>query len=296
MDIDEVTSKGLPRKMGFEERRRAAICAACPLFDDGCTLLKKCDRKRLTAILWQRPNVNGCKRGKWAQPCVESGFHLPSVETVVYSIPPNQHRRERVTKMLNGFGFTNWRFHTARAKRPDEWYGHAQWEGYANLLDSLKTPFLLLEDDIAVRDFRPWVNAPEGSQILYLGSGRGSTDRWQCTSTPNAALGYEPVDDQWFRAYGIFYIHAVLYICENAKSELVSIMRSHQPRSVDQTMAEHQGKWKVMCAYFPWWYQNDGHNERSTYEYAPGTHIPRAPGERLAELRQAIRRHGAKRV
>jgi hypothetical protein len=204
-----------------------------------------------------------------------AAIHLPDVPTVVYTVPRATDRHPRVKAILDAAGFSNWQFFYGQNTRP---YWTAIPHDHARLLREHEPPFLILEDDIAVRDFHPWVEPPPAAEIVYLGAGR-SRRRHNGIAIARQHLpghrilqahqyGYEDLGPDWMRVFNMLYTHAILYLDKRVMLEVAEALdTSHVP--IDWTLAQQQWRWQTVCRKIPMWWQNDNRHREETFEYGP---------------------------
>ena len=153
------------------------------------------------------------------------------------------------------------------------------------ILKVTTTPFLLLEDDAAlVDDIHPIVNYPSDANLIYLGGSSCGNDLrgwWKdgLLQSPGDTSGLNEVGtvwphrmvyterpDQWIQTYNMHTTHAMLFIDEEAKKEIINIWDTPS-QAVDMTIADWTRDKKVYCLKHPIWYQTDGHSDLRTRGY-----------------------------
>ena len=202
---------------------------------------------------------------------------LPDVPTVIYTADGpcrrgghHDGRRARCQAIMKHYGFTNWRFFFGRPGRP---YWQAIVADWIQLLGSWDPPVLILEDDIEPRAFQPGIDVPTGSQVVYLGGGRGGESqgvraggtiglfpkkRWR--------YGYIDINHDWFRCFGMWYSHAILFLDRRSMTDL-AVLLCAADRPIDSVLARNQWRWNCVCRKVPMFWQNDGHHLAETYSY-----------------------------
>jgi hypothetical protein len=287
-----------PQPDHFVVIHRLGICHQCSDHPGtGCWKDREygCTRERYQAA--QRAAESGsCPIGRLAGNLPSTGaIHLPSIHTVVYTVDkPNCTRRHpRVTEILDGFGFTDWSFFWGKPGNP---YWQAIRPEYASLLRENEPPFLILEDDIAVRDFQPWVSYPADAECVYLGGGGAWAGsglvREAKRRLPNLPIrkvreiGMLDLDETWVRVFGMFGTHAMLHINKRVMLEMADCIDSHNC-PVDVAFGKNQWRWNCVLRRIPMFWQNDGHNGPGTYNYEPLPPEPPEPQEqRIRRLRR----------
>lgn len=202
-------------------------------------------------------------------------LHLPDVKTVVYTTdrPSGRARQPRIAAMLDGMGFRDWSFFRGRIGRP---YWKMIRPEYAALLRDNEPPFLILEDDIAVYDYSPWVDSPPQATVVYLGGGGawrgGKMIREAQQRLPHVPIrrvrniGLADIDADWVRPFGMFSTHAILYLDEATMLAMADTIERDTVQ-VDVIFGKNQWRWNCALLRSPMWFQQDGHNDRGTIEY-----------------------------
>jgi hypothetical protein len=284
--------------------QREAVCRVCPerrtagtyrwcTRDETHAEQHDCSRSRQSRfsarLTMERPTCDAWRpNGK---------IYLPEIPTIVYSAdkPHLLARHPRVTRLLTRLGFTDWRFFIGT---PGDPYWAAIRPEYIRLLRENDPPFLILEDDIAVRDFAPWIAPPPGAELIYLGGG-GS---WRNSRLVEAARAHLPehhirrvreigLEDvagfpEWARCFGMFGTHACLWLSKRMMLEAADAIED-DPVQVDVVLGKNQWRWQCIVRRIPMFFQDDGHNNDGTYEYA--TPIPPVTREQRRELAHAAR-------
>ena len=273
------------------ERRASGLYRWCAAKDATHGENHDCSRSRSARfsarLTMDRPTCDAWK--------AEGGIYLPDVPTVVYTCdkPRCVARHPRVTKLLTGMGFADWRFFWGTPGEP-------YWENipreHAALLQSRDPPLLILEDDIASRDFSPWIAPPPGSELVYLGGGRGGRRaalRNAREHLPEAEIrathgyGYEEIDGypDWVRVFGMYYTHAILYTSKRAMLEVAEQLCSRRSQ-IDVILGHEMWRWKCVLRRVPMFWQDDGHHRTETFDYSP---LPPVTREQRRQLAHAAR-------
>lgn len=205
-----------------------------------------------------------------------SGLYLPAVTTCVYTMPRFVSRQARVTKIMEAFGFHDWRFHvgttTQRSYLVDT---RLDW---ARLLRENEPPFLMLEDDIEPLHFRAFADLPADADIAYLGAGtlgwgraaKAAALEWGISPVHRMhGYCYQDYDKDWFRLFGMLYSHAILFLDKTVMLEAsdLFIQYGETVDGVDGCLQKHQHRWQVYCVKKPMFWQNDGHHLYDTRDY-----------------------------
>jgi len=202
---------------------------------------------------------------------------LPGVPTVVYTTsapvgrgPSREWRRKRIRTALNTFGFREWQFFSGASCDP---YWKQIPLDWAAILREREPPLLILEDDAEPRAFRANLELPACAEIAYLGGFRGGESR----GTKNAiaaglavrrkfSYSYSEIDSCWFRVFGMWGSHAVLWLSRAAMIEFAELLET-LGRPVDSVFAQEQYRRVFACVKMPLFFQNDGHHIRDTWQY-----------------------------
>jgi hypothetical protein len=220
------------------------------------------------------------------------GIFLPDVQTVVYTCdkPNCVARHPRVTRLLESLGFSDWRFHWGPVGVP---YWLPIRADYASLLRDNEPPFLILEDDIAVREFRAWIVPPPGADLIYLGGG-GSWRNSRLLADAKRRLpdhkiyrvreiGWEDFEGypEWVRVFGMFGTHACLWLDKRVMLEAADAIENDTVQ-VDVIFGKNQWRWQCVLRKVPMFWQDDGHNGRGTFDYSPQAPVTREQRRQLA--------------
>ena len=203
---------------------------------------------------------------------------LRTVPTVVYTVDkeqtavPHSLRRRRIAEQLSALGTVNWRFFWGALTSP---YWPTIGAGHAQLLRDSPPPLLILEDDCRPHCLQPLQLYPAQADLLYLGGGRygwpqgiknardhGIDCKW------GKHWGWQHIDADWLRIFGMLYTHAILYLSKPVMLEVADFVdQSEEP--LDAVLAREQWRWQTMCKRTPCWYQDDGHHAPITRGFAP---------------------------
>lgn len=268
--------------MSFEAERRESVCSTCV---EGC-------ESPITAR-----GRGKCPIGLWT-PGFDR-YDLRDIETTVYSCGAKwKSRWPRVEAIMKECGIRRWSFFDAQPGTP--YWAPIRIE-YVELLRTHEPPYLILEDDIVVVDWRPVVEAPAGAEIVYLGAGgcwrnpcfvndalRRFEDAYRAGAIACRDIGLR----DWKQVFSMFGTHAVLWVDKKVMLEAADLIE-RGTRQVDVELGASQWRWLAVAPTIPWFAQNDGHNLRGTKEYSlePGdfVHVMKIVGDRAYRLRQRRR-------
>ncbi len=124
-------------------------------------------------------------------------------------------------------------------------------------------PILILEDDVDLGTFKPYLAFPEDAECVYLGTSHG-----------DLRYSADPQGPYWFRIKEVFATHAILHIDPDYAQDMVDITRKWIAvgRPFDVGLArELQTKRKVYALREPMFYQSDAKNEKNKWEVTTRT-------------------------
>jgi len=253
--------------------RPTDICKHCFERPDGCWKAQPFDC--VLQYAKARDRARACPIGKWGQ-----WIYLPDVPTIVYTCDKAHcvARHPRVRQILGDRKFSNWQFLFGASEYP---YWIPIRRDWIEQLRQREPPLLWLEDDIGVRDFHPWIQYPDGYDVIYLGGGGA----WRNSGLVSAArshlpgleirqvgaIGVADIDDQWVRPFGMFGVHAVLFLEKRSMLEIAQAIEEGWAvgkREIDVIIGANQWRWNCALIRTPMFYQADGHNDAGTWDYA----------------------------
>lgn len=135
-------------------------------------------------------------------------------EIPVYYINMEKHidRRNKIEKMISECKFENYtRIEGLQHRNPKAGCAASHY----TILSQFKPPFIILEDDCAVKWFSDEIEIPDDTDLFYLGI--SSWGRMNSHSGP--CVKYDRIDDNTLRIYNMLSTHAMLFITE----EMVSV-------------------------------------------------------------------------
>lgn len=179
-------------------------------------------------------------------------INLPSVKTFVYSGEQHIKRRNKIKLLLEHLNFKDWSFVIGKASNPYWLKMHQDWL----VMLETSTPFLILEDDIAVTEnYKADVEFPLDAQIVYFGG------------SPYGPLSFIDLPGEYIKLHSMYSNHAIMITCDKAKDIVKQSMINNSQIIPDVVISECLKDLKAYCIKKPFWYQNDGHNESATLEY-----------------------------
>ena len=173
-------------------------------------------------------------------------------------------RKEKVEEQLKSLGIKHFE-RIPGIRYSNGFAGCAQ--AVSNFLHQItEGPFVMLEDDIAVKNWDPIIEVPDEADALYLGiSGWG---RMNGHSGP--FVQWDRVDDKLLRVYNMLGTHAIAYLSSDWL-EMVRRCSYHSGYVIesfyDIPLADIQKFFNVYAFDDPYFYQtsSDG-NQKVTYE------------------------------
>ena len=204
-------------------------------------------------------------------------IHLPSVKTFVYTVTKNEDRRNNIVKMMSKLGFTNWSFVFGKDDKNLEYWQciHDDWISMLNT----KPPFLILEDDVDVTEnYKSEIEYPSDAHLVYLGGTRNADDmhlkeiakaakRNNKTLIHDEEFVYTEYDENYIQIYNMHSTHAVLFVDDYSRHNFQYIINVNRQMPVDVAFALTHPFFRVYLVKYPFWYQNDGHNNEKTSNY-----------------------------
>lgn len=144
--------------------------------------------------------------------------------------------------------------------------------GHLKALFTVRPPFIIVEDDIAVKSFKSLIEIPDSTDGLYLGT---SIHSWDGLTWSNEGVTYVKQDnfDDIYRIFDMLSTTAILYITPTYVEQTIrDIYRSVlAPYAHDLEMATSQTKCNVFCVGDPMFYQDDPngnvHAKNFTYNH-----------------------------
>tara|TARA_Y100000310_G_scaffold170314_1_gene170460 strand:- start:3624 stop:4223 length:600 start_codon:yes stop_codon:yes gene_type:complete len=131
---------------------------------------------------------------------------------------------------------------------------------------SNELPVLVLEDDCQETEhWNPVLEVPDFCDAVYLGTS------WfgmiQKRSQYRGCISSE-YDDTFLRVYNMLGIHAVLYLSESYRDNVVNLLNEFKTNpgaaGCDECIAMSMKNYKILALRNPLFYQNDGHSEEET--------------------------------
>ena len=137
-------------------------------------------------------------------------------------------------------------------------------DAHIEALTKVKPPFLILEDDVNITEsFKSIIEIPDDADSLYIGS-----SIWGMVDGKSTGYGTRgtKINNILCRPYNMLGIHSIVYITEAYVNATILNLKdcNNKDKFCDECIAEQMGNHKTYCTNYPYFYQNDGHNELVT--------------------------------
>ena len=122
------------------------------------------------------------------------------------------------------------------------------------------TPLLILEDDAEFsNNYTPIIEIPDDTDGVYLG-----------VSTGNVNYQTKRYDENYLRIGGILATHAILYVTENFKNNMIRVAKHciddlHQPWDVGASALQYHSR--VYTPNNPFFYQSDNRESANKWQF-----------------------------
>lgn len=181
---------------------------------------------------------------------------LNEIKTYYINLDRDEEKRESMEKMLSELGFNYERFPAIEAK-----WG-CEKSHYKLLSEGLHAPFIVLEDDCALKNQVIDLGIPDDIDFIYLGISAFGYHNGNITG-----VLYKQVADEVSRVYNMLSTHAMLYISDNYANMVKDIAyycgyKANQ--HFDKSIAEMAKYYEVYALNNPMFYQ-DTYNKPYTY-------------------------------
>jgi len=181
---------------------------------------------------------------------------LKEIKTYYINLDKDEEKRESMETMLSNLDFNYERFPAVEEK-----WG-CEKSHYKILSEGLKAPFIVLEDDCALKNEVIELGVPNDIDFVYLGvSGFGYYN-----GNISCVL-YEQATEDISRVYNMLSTHAMLYLSDEY-ANMVKNIAFHCGYKVnqhfDKSIAEIEKYYEVYALNNPMFYQ-DNYNKPHTY-------------------------------
>lgn len=182
-----------------------------------------------------------------------------------------ENRCEEIQEMLKELTFDQIEYFKGKISKP---YIFAANENAIQILSSNKVPFIYMEDDARCikENYEDILDIPKECDILYLGGTAHSNIHFvsqdpkikinNITGIANSRLHYKHVNDKFLRIFNMFSAHAILFLTEKGKEEYLKAINTFKNQPFDVTFSMVMPNLNVYMVKKPFFYQNDGHNDK----------------------------------
>jgi hypothetical protein len=181
---------------------------------------------------------------------------LNEIKTYYINLDKDEEKRESMENMLSTLKFNYERFPAIEENWGCEKSHHKL------LSEGLKAPFIVLEDDCALKNDVLELGVPNNIDFIYLGvSGFG-----YCNGNISYVL-YEQATEEVSRVYNMLSTHAMLYLSDdyaNMVKNLAFYCGYKANQHFDKSIAEVEKYYEVYSLNNPMFYQ-DNYNKPYTY-------------------------------
>lgn len=181
---------------------------------------------------------------------------LNEIKTYYINLDKDEEKRESMENMLSTLNFNYERFPAVEENWGCEKSHHKL------LSEGLKAPFIVLEDDCALKNNVLELGVPNNIDFIYLGvSGFG-----YCNGNISYVL-YEQATEEVSRVYNMLSTHAMLYLSDdyaNMVKNLAFYCGYKANQHFDKSIAEVEKYYEVYSLNNPMFYQ-DNYNKPYTY-------------------------------
>jgi len=131
---------------------------------------------------------------------------LRDIPVMYINLKHDTYRNKRCIEELQKFGFTNISRIEGIKFENHHFKGCAL--AHNNALSALKPPFIIVEDDIVIKNLEPIINVPEDADAVYLG-----ISQWGKTEDDfGENLIYKNIDKKIVKIKNMLSAHAILYL------------------------------------------------------------------------------------
>jgi len=199
---------------------------------------------------------------------------ITSLPVYYINLDEKTDRRNKMDRLLIDNGFTNiQRFSGKKAgRRVGCSMSHA--DLLRKIIKDNSYPCLVLEDDLAIYNFRKEIKVPDDADAMYLGFSRYGWNHNQEEPFPKS-LKITELNDQYHRVYNMLARHAIIHFNPIYDQACVDIMDKFiaDPdtyKAGDVSIAKFHPQYKVYSLNEPIFYQDDtgtrGLTKKSLYD------------------------------
>ena len=181
---------------------------------------------------------------------------LSDIKAYYINLDKDEDKRESMETMLSSLGFNYERFPGVQA----EW--GCEKSHHKLLSEGLKAPFIVLEDDCALKNEVIDLGIPDDIDFIYLG-----LSAYGYYNGNISGVLYKPITEEVSRVYNMLSTHAMLYLSDNYANMVKDIAyycgyKANQ--HFDKSIAEMAKYYEVYALNNPMFYQ-DTYNKEATF-------------------------------
>lgn len=124
------------------------------------------------------------------------------------NMPDHTHNKTAMQEQLAEYKFESITRHDGALDQNSKLGCTKAHHGLLNKLSDYEEPFLILEDDARIANFRQHIDVPDDADALYLGNSKYGLYGGQGIFRISA----EKINDDIFRVYNMLGAHAILYL------------------------------------------------------------------------------------
>lgn len=179
---------------------------------------------------------------------------LSQIPTVYINLDKHLSRRNHIDSMLKQYKFE-------KVTRLPATYNPIGFlgllESQIEAIESAKAPFLMLEDDVVIKDFRDQISIPENADAVYLG-----TSAWalQGSKTTHFLRFQKSSISGVLRIRNMLSSHAILFVSEEFRLECLATLKGNligEQLPCDVVLAKMQKNKHIYCLNKPIFIQGD---------------------------------------
>lgn len=186
---------------------------------------------------------------------------ITKLPTFYINLDEKKERRKKMESLLKNHGFTD--FERFSGKRADKRVGCSM--SHAALLSHISKhniyPSLVLEDDLAIYNFRKEIYVPDDADAMYLGFSRYGWNHNQEEPFPKS-LKITELNDEYHRVYNMLGRHAIIHFNPVYDTRCINIMNNfiddpETYKAGDVSISSFHPEYKVYSLNEPIFYQDD---------------------------------------
>lgn len=199
---------------------------------------------------------------------------ITSLPVYYINLDEKTERRKKMDRLLIDNGFTNIQRFTGKkaGRRVGCSMSHAAL--LQQVIEEKNYPSLILEDDLAIYNFRKTIEIPDDADAVYLGFSRYGWNHNQDEPFPKS-LKITELNDNYHRVYNMLARHAIIHFNPEYDQACVDIMNKFidDPdtyKAGDVSISKFHPDYKIYALNEPIFYQDDhgtrGLTKKSLYD------------------------------